>query len=149
MNPAKAGLRQRVGYFGDDNGFFLERAGATVQFVKRTRVTGVVENNIVAQTDWNIDKLDGTGPSLLTLNLDNPQILFIDIEWLGVGTVRMGFVIDGKFVHCHSFHHANQNTSPKGAYIQTATLPLRSEIENTSTTASNSTLKIICSTVIS
>lgn len=150
MNPAKAGLRQRVGYFGTENGFFLERDGtSTVQFVKRSKVTGVVVDTPVTQASWNIDKLDGTGPSLLTLNLDDPQILFIDMEWLGVGSVRMGFVIDGKLIHCHSFHHANQNTSPKGAYMQTATLPVRTEIENTGATASNSTLKVICTTVVS
>jgi len=150
MNSAKANLRQRVGYFGADNGFFLERSEETdVYFVKRSKVTGSVVDTKVSQADWNIDKLDGTGPSLLTLNLDNPQILFIDIEWLGVGSVRMGFVIDGQFIHCHTFHHANLDSSPKGAYMQTACLPVRLEIENTDSTVSNSSLKEICSTVIS
>lgn len=150
MNPAKNNLRQRIGYFGTDNGFFLERSGTTgVYFVKRSKVTGTVQDTPVAQSDWNIDKLDGTGPSLLTLNLDNPQILFMDIEWLGVGSIRMGFVINGQLIHCHSFHHSNLNSSAKGAYMQTACLPLRMEIENTGATASSSTYKQICSTVIS
>lgn len=152
MNPEKDNLRQRVGYFGADNGFYVERSSLTasgVCFVKRSKATGSVVDTPVDQADWNIDKLDGTGPSLLTLDLDSPQILFIDMEWLGVGSVRMGFVINGQLIHCHSFHHANANSSVKGAYMQTACLPLRSEIENTSTTASNSTLKLICSTVIS
>lgn len=149
MNPAKTGLRQRVGYFSSENGFFLERTGSTVQFVKRSKVTGAVVDTPVVQNSWNVDKLDGTGASLLTLNLDDPQILFIDMEWLGVGSVRMGFVIDGKFVHCHTFNHANQGTAAKGAYMQTATLPVRAEIENTASTTDSSTLKLICSTVIS
>jgi hypothetical protein len=149
MNPAKTNLRQRVGYFSSENGFFLERNGTSVYFVKRSKATGVVVDTQVAQANWNIDKLDGTGPSLITLDLDNPQILFTDIEWLGVGSVRMGFVINGKFIHCHTFHHANSSTSPKGAYIQTACLPVRSEIENIGTTTSNSTYKEICSTVVS
>jgi hypothetical protein len=72
--------------------------------------------------------------------------MWMDIEWLGLGTVRCGFVIDGKLIHCHSFHHANLITS---TYITTASLPLRYEIKNTGTTASNSTLKQVCSTVIS
>lgn len=148
MNPAKTNLRQRIGYFGTDNGFYLERSDG-VYFVKRSKVTGSVENTRVAQAEWNIDKLDGTGPSLLTLNLDDPQILFMDIEWLGVGSVRMGFVIDGQLIHCHSFHHANVDSAPKGAYMQTACLPLRMEIENTGTTANSSVYKQICSTVIS
>ncbi len=150
MNPAKAGLRQRVGYFGANNGFFLERTEAsTVQFVKRSRVTGAVVDTPVTQANWNLDKMDGTGPSALTLNLDNPQIMFIDIEWLGVGSVRMGFIIDGKPIPCHTFHHANLTASAKGAYMQTACLPIRYEIENTATTASTSTFKIVCATVIS
>ena len=148
LNPAKTNLRQRVGYFGTNNGFFLERSD-DVYLVKRSSVTGTPVDTKVPQSSWNMDKLDGTGPSLLTLDLDNPQILFTDIEWLGVGSVRMGFVINGQFIHCHTFHHSNLPTSPKGAYIQTACLPIRNEIENTGTTASNSTFKRICSTVIS
>lgn len=150
MNPAKTGLRQRVGYYGVNNGFYLERDGAsTVQFVKRSKATGVVVDTPVTQANWNLDKMDGTGPSAITLNLDNPQIMFIDIEWLGVGSVRMGFIIDGKLIPCHTFHHANLSSSVKGAYMQTACLPLRYEIENTATTASASTFKITCATVIS
>lgn len=152
MNPEKTNLRQRVGYFSSDNGFFLERSSVTasgVSFVRRSKATGVVVDTPVDQDSWNIDKLDGTGPSLLTLDLDSPQILFIDIEWLGVGSVRMGFVINGQLIHCHTFHHANSNSAVKGAYMQTACLPTRAEIENTAATASNSTLKLVCSTVIS
>lgn len=152
MNPHKTNLRQRVGYFDADNGFFLERSDATaskVAFVKRSKVTGAVVDTPVDQQSWNIDKLDGTGPSLLTLNLDNPQILFTDIEWLGTGSVRMGFIINGQLIHCHSFHHSNLSSAPKGAYMQTACLPIRSEIENIGTTDSSSTYKQICATVIS
>ena len=148
MNPSKANLRQRVGYFSTDNGIFLEQSN-DVYFVKRSKVTGSVVDTKIAQSDWNIDPMDGTGPSGLTLNLAYPQIFWIDIEWLGVGTVRMGFVVNGQFVHCHSIHHANLSSSPAGAYMQTAILPVRYEIENTAATASSSTLKQICSTVIS
>jgi hypothetical protein len=90
--------------------------------------------------------MDGTGPSEIVLNITKAQILWMDIEWLGLGSVRMGFVIDGKFIPCHVFHHANLISS---TYISTASLPLRYEIENTGTTASNSTLKQVCSSVIS
>ena len=146
LEPAKANLRQRVGYFGADNGMFLEQDSTTTSFVKRSLVTGTSTDTKVAQSSWNIDPMDGTGPSNLTLDLSKAQIMWMDIEWLGVGTVRMGFVIDGVFVHCHSFHHANLVTT---TYITTASLPLRYELTNTGTTASASTLKQICSTVIS
>jgi hypothetical protein len=152
MNAAKTNLRQRVGYFSANNGYYLERSTATasgVSFVERSYVTGAIVNTPVDQANWNVDKLDGTGPSLLTLNLDDPQILFIDMEWLGVGSVRMGFVINGQTIICHRFDHANIDTVAKGAYIQTASLPVRYEIENTGVTGSSSTLKQVCSTVIS
>lgn len=146
MAPAKAGLRQRFGFFGEQNGVFLEQDGTNIYFTKRSYVTGSVVDSRVAKADWNLDKLDGTGPSLMTLDLTKAQILFIDIEWLGVGSVRMGFVIDGQFIHCHSFHHANIAST---TYMTTACLPIRYEIENTAATASSSTLKEICATVIS
>jgi hypothetical protein len=146
MEPAKENLRQRVGYFGAQNGLFLEQDGTDIYFVKRSYVTGSVVDTKVAQANWNVDVMDGTGPSLKTLDLSKAQILFCDIEWLGVGSSRMGFVIDGKFIHCHSFHHSNEITS---TYMTTASLPLRYEIKNTAATANNSTLSQICSTVIS
>jgi hypothetical protein len=149
MNAAKTGLRQRVGYYGDNNGMYLELNGtgtSSVSFVERSVVSGTVAETRVSQSNWNLDPLDGTGISGMTLDLTKAQILWMDIEWLGLGSVRMGFVIDGKFVACHVFEHANIITS---TYITTASLPLRYEIENTASTASNSTLKQICSSVLS
>lgn len=146
MEPAKTNLRQRVGYFNNDNGLYFQINGTTNSFVERSSVTGSVVETVVNQIDWNVDKLDGNGPSGITLDLTKAQILWMDIEWLGLGTVRVGFIIDGKFIQCHAFNHANTITS---TYITTASLPLRYEIENLGTTANNSTLKQVCSTVIS
>jgi hypothetical protein len=70
----------------------------------------------------------------------------MDIEWLGLGTVRTGFIIGGVFIPAHNFDHANLTTT---TYITTASLPMRYEIANTASTASGSTLKQVCSTVIS
>jgi hypothetical protein len=149
FNPTKTNLRQRVGYYGADNGMYLELDGSNLYFVERTYVPGVVTETRIAQADWNIDTMLGAGhlnPSGVTLDISKAQILWMDIEWLGLGTVRLGFVVDGKFIHCHSFHHANLITS---TYITTASLPLRYEIANTGITTSASTLKQVCSTVIS
>jgi hypothetical protein len=144
MNAPKTNLRQRVGYFGADNGMYLELDGNTLYFVERSLSTATTTR--VAQSSWNIDRLDGTGASGITLDTTKAQIMWMDIEWLGLGTVRMGFVINGQFIHCHSFHHANVI---EGTYITTASLPLRYEIANTGITTSSSTLKQVCSTVIS
>ena len=147
MATGQANLRQRVGYFGTANGLYLELSGTSApSFVERNSVSGTVNETRVSQANWNIDPLDGSGPSGFTLDITKAQIHWIDIEWLGLGTVRTGFVINGQLVHCHSFHHANLITS---TYMTTASLPLRYEIENLNTTSGASTLKQVCSTVLS
>jgi hypothetical protein len=142
----KANLDQKVGYYNSENGYFLEQDGLTTYFVERSAVSGAVTNTRVAQSAWNVDPMDGTGPSGITLDISKAQILWMDLEWLGVGTVKMGFVINGSFYICHTWDHANLITS---TYITTASLPLSCEITNTGTTASASTFKQICATVIS
>ena len=152
MNDPKANLRQRCGYFGTQNGVYFELTGAspgTRAFVLRTYIGGSVDNTTrrVEQSSWNGDKLDGTGPSGLTLDLTHPQILWMDFEWLGVGSVRCGFIINGQYIVCHTYNTANvYGTS---VYMTTATLPVRYEITNTAATASSSTMKQICSSVVS
>lgn len=156
MNAPKANLRQRIGYFNTQNGVYLEKDGTgSPSFVMRTYIGGSVSNaRSVAQTNWNGDKLDGTGPSGLTLNLETVQILWMDFEWLGVGSVRCGFIINGQYIVCHTFNTANIAAGVGGApgnsvYMTTAILPLRYEITNTGVTASTSSLKQICSSVVS
>jgi hypothetical protein len=146
MNPAKTNLRQRVGYYGTQNGLYVQLNNSTLSFVERSFVTGSVTESIINQSSWNVDPMNGNGPSGIVLDITKAQILFMDIEWLGLGTVRMGFVINGNYYVCHKFHHANIITS---TYITTASLPLRYEITNTGATSGASTLKQICSTVLS
>jgi hypothetical protein len=142
----KTNLRQRVGSFTPTNGIFFELDGTTKNFVVRSYASGSVVENRIAQSSWNTDKFDGTGPSGIVLDTTKTHILYTDIEWLGVGTVRMGFVIDGLLYICHRFNHANNVSS---VYMTTASLPIRIEITNTGTTASSSTMKQICSSVMS
>ncbi len=144
--PAKTNLRQRAGYFSIHNGFYLELDGTTINFVRRSYASGNVVEVRVPQSEWNVDKLDGTGPSDVLLDLSKAQILWSEYEWLGVGSVRLGFAIDGVFITAHQFNHANNVDT---VYMTTASLPCRYEIENTGTTASSSTMKQICISVIS
>jgi hypothetical protein len=145
MNTPTSGLTQRVGYFNNNNGIFFEVSGTTLNMVIRSYSSGVLVEDRISQSSWNGDKLNGTGPSGITLYPDRTQIFWTDIEWLGVGSVRVGFVIDGQYIVCHTFNHANQvgNTT---TYMGTAILPCRYEI--ISSGPSGSMLQI-CSTVIS
>lgn len=150
MNTPKTNLRQRVGLFGANDGVFFENDGTYNYMVIRSGSTGVEER--VRQDAWNGDRLNGLGgvnnPSGITLFPDRAQIFYADVEWLGVGSVRVGFVIDGVIITCHTFNHANQPGNTK-VYMTTATLPIRYEITNTGVTANASMMTQICSTVIS
>ena len=145
MNAPTAGVTQRAGYFGAQNGVYFEVAGTTKNLVIRKYTSGSVDDTTekFAQASWNGDKLDGTGASGITLDVTKAQIFWTDIEWLGVGTVRCGFVVNGQFIVCHSFHHANILNK---VYMTSATLPLRYELISTGPAAS---MRAICSTVMS
>ena len=146
MGSGQTNLRQRVGYFGSGNGIYFQQSGSTYSIVERSSVSGTVTESIIPQASWNGDKLNGSGESGFNLDPTKSQIFWSDVEWLGVGTVRAGFVINGQFIVAHSFHHAN---IVPGTYITTASLPLRYEIEALGTLSSSGNLKQICSTVIS
>ena len=150
FNTPKTNLRQRVGLFGANDGVFFENDGTYNYFVIRSGSTGVEER--VRQDAWNGDRLNGLGgannPSGITLYPDRTQIQFADVEWLGVGNVRVGFIINGAYITCHTFQHANQSGNTK-VYMTTATLPIRYEITNTGATSGASMMTQICSTVIS
>lgn len=147
MAASQTGLRQRVGYFNTGNGVFFQVENGTKSFVLRTSTTGAPSDaRTVDQADWNGDKLDGSGPSGLTLDPTKAQILWSDFEWLGVGSVRCGFIINGQYIICHTFNNANDLNK---VYMTTAILPIRYEIEALSTLSVGATMKQICSTVIS
>lgn len=145
------GCRQRVGYFTDNNGVYFEADGGDLYLVIRSKASGTVAEERIAQANWNGDSLSnsvGSNPSGISLNPTLTQIFWCDIEWLGVGNVRAGFIINGQFIVCHTFQHANQAGNTK-VYMTSATLNPRYEITNTTATAGARTMKQICSTVIS
>lgn len=139
LSDAQTGLEQRVGYFDGSNGIYLELDDNTLNVVLRSNVSGAPVNTKIAQADWNVDVMND-------LDITKAQIFFVGIEWLGVGQVSCGFVIDGAFRYCHQFNNANNVTT---TYMTTANLPVRYEIENTAGIGSAATLKAICCTVIS
>ena len=146
-NSTSANLNQSVGYFNTQNGVFFRRTGGVNALVLRSNTSGTPSDaRFVNQADWNGDKLDGTGTSGYTLDLTHPQILWMDFEWLGVGSVRCGFIINGQYIVCHTFNTANVFGTT--VYMTTAILPVRYEI-TTTTSAVAATLTQICSSVIS
>lgn len=145
LGTAAAGVKKKIGYFDDKNGLFFQLNGTTLQVGKRTYTSGTAVDTLVDQSNWNTDKMDGTGKSGITIDTATTQIFFIDLEWLGVGRVRFGLFIDGVPLYVHEFYHANVLDK---VYMSTPNLPARYEIENTGTGAA-STMVQICCTVIS
>ena len=130
LGVGASGITQRIGYGDDDNGLFFETIDGIFQVNRRTKTSGSAVNNRTIQSNFNIDTMDGTGPSRITIDLSKTQIFWIDFEWLSVGRVRFGFVIEGKLIYFHEFNHANDLIV---AYMSTPNLPLRYEIENDGT----------------
>jgi hypothetical protein len=145
LGSGTPGITKRVGILDDNNGLFFELAGSSLRVVKRSLVGGSPSDAAVGQADWNMDKLDGTGKSGIIIDPSKVQILFIDYEWLGVGRVRMGFVVNGRIIYCHVFNHTNIATN---VYMSTPNLPLRYEISNDGTGGATN-LRQICSMVSS
>jgi hypothetical protein len=131
-----------AGYSDGVNGIEFQNDGINNKFVVYSGSTS--GNETVNQSSWNLDPLNGSGPSGVTLDITKTQILVIDIQALYVGRVRVGFDIGGKIVYAHEFLHANSFASP---YIQSANLPVRCGMTCTGTVST--TMNFICSAVIS
>jgi hypothetical protein len=138
-NTPIAGLIQEVGYFDDKNGIILRANGNVIEFAVRSFVSGTVQEVVAVQSEWNLDTFSD-------FDFTKANIFATDLEWLGVGRVRVGFVIDGEIKYCHEFNHANNINS---VYMTSAILPVSYRIANSSTIASPASFKQICTNVAS
>lgn len=129
-----------MGYGDDSDGIFLERASTGLQIRFRS---STVPDQLIPQSQWNIDKLDGTGSSGITVALNMAHHVVIDLQWLGVGRIRVGIVEDGRVILVHQFDFAMQVSLP---YTRTATLPIRWYAESTGAAG---VAKAICACVTS
>ena len=143
-----ANCTKRIGYFTNrtattpfdsgKDGLWLESDATNFKVVMS--YNGV--STAVNQSAWNIDKMDGTGASGIDIDFDLTQILIMDFEWLGVGRVRFGFVVDGIIYYCHEFLNANSGTS---VYMLSPNQPVRAEIRQSG--AGSGTMEFICATI--
>lgn len=145
-DAGKANSRRRWGYFDDNNGVFWELDGTTLYVVVRSNVSGSIVDTRIAQSSWNADKLDGSDSIGFTLDVTNPNIYFIDLQWLGAGRIRFGIVEPGgSRIMAHVVENSNQ--SGDYPYMRTATLPIRIEMVNTGAAASTSEIRHACAAV--
>ena len=79
----------------------------------------------IPQSQWNIDRCDGTGPSGYNIDLTKMQMFYIDYSWYGAGFIRWGFRgVDGNVFYVHK--QANNNVNQE-AYMRSGNLPARYE----------------------
>ena len=145
LGTGAAGITREVGLFNNDNGLFFRLSGTTLSVVRRTKVSGSVVDTVVDQSSWNIDKLDGTGFSKITVDTSKAQVFIIEFSWLGSGRAVLGMFFDGRVHYCHEFLAANTLTS---VYMSTPNLPVRYSIENSGAGAV-AELECICAAVAS
>jgi len=96
-----------------------------------TNVRMVKRNEIkVPQSEWNIDRCDGTGPSGYNLDVSKMQMVYIDYTWYGAGFIRFGFrAIGGDIIYVHRIQNNNLNSA---AYMRSGNLPARYEVSHQS-----------------
>ena len=147
FSGVRSGTNKRIGLFDDRNGIYLMQSGdGSLNFVLRSNVSGSVNDDIISQTNWNTDTCDGNGFSQFNLDPTKTQLFWVDFEWLGVGTVRVGFVNQGKFITAHKFYNSNIKDS---VYLSNPNLPVRCEVRNYSNTVGVDYMQQICATVFS
>jgi hypothetical protein len=80
----------------------------------------------VAQEDFSLDPLDGTGPTGYDLDLGTIQMAYIDYSWYGAGKIRFGFKDGtGEVKYVHEFIHNNFMLE---SYFRSGNLPTRYEV---------------------
>jgi hypothetical protein len=145
-DTGKVGVTRRWGYFDDNDGLFFQLKDNTLSVVVRSSVTGSVVERVYPQADWNNDRFDGTGTSQLDLDLTKHNLYWINFAWLGVGVVRFGvYGEDGARLVAHVVQNGNIRQEP---YLSNPRLPIRYEIENTTTQGSTTELFAGCAAVM-
>lgn len=142
--PAQANTNQYIGLGDDSDGVFFTLQGISFGVLTRTSTSGAPIDNFVPQSSFNIDKLDGTGPSGASIDLTKTQLMFIEYQWFGVGSVRWGMYLNGAIVYCHEVTHSNVEVV---VYMKRGNLPVRYEIINSGVAASSVAMRQICVSV--
>ena len=107
------------------NGLFFESNG--VDGYVSVNVVSNGATNSVPQSLWNLDTMDGTGPSGINVDWSKGHIFHIDFQWLGFGRVRFGLNIGGQLMYIHEFNHSNIVDKP---YISVSNLAVHYSIRS-------------------
>jgi hypothetical protein len=102
----------------------------------------------IPQSEWNLDTIDGLGPSGYDVDLTKMQMFYIDYSWYGAGYIRWGLRgVDGNITYVHKMANNNVNAE---AYMRSGNLPARYEsntFAKTTKLADNQSLTTISQTL--
>lgn len=143
-DSGKANLMREWGMFDDKNGLMFMLDGTTLGVNIRSNVTGSVVDTFIPRSSWNRDKVDGTGPSQMNLDLTKDNIYWIDVQWLGAGRARFGTYYNGQRVTLHEYYHGNNFSYPITAM---GSLPVCLHQMNMGVTGSSSEMRAWCMAV--
>lgn len=132
----------RLGYFDESNGGFFNYSNGIAGICLRSKSSGAIIDTVIPQSQWNIDTMNGSGNSRVTLDWTKCLIFVINIAWLGAGQVIFGIVYGGTYYPVHKIW----NTVLTTTYMGMPNLPVRYEIVSTGGTGS---LLSICACVTS
>lgn len=139
-------VAKRVGYFDANDGIYFEGIGSIISFVRTSSTTGSKVVVKVAQDDWNLDKMNGTGSSEINLDFTKTQLFLIDYQFPCVGRIRLGFFVNGILHYCHEFTFSDESSI---VYAKNAGLYITYEIENLNSTNQGSSIRQMCASGIS
>lgn len=135
-----------IGVGDDDNGLFFRQGPTGVGVLRRSNTSGAPVDVVTAQASWNLDPLDGTGPSGFTLAPAAMNAWVIDYAWLGIGRIRFGVLVGNDVVYCHQVDLAGTIQAP---WARTGSLPVRYELASSGVPAAIATLRQTCAAVFS
>lgn len=139
----KENLKQQVGIYDDDNGILLQLDNTIAKLILKSNTVG---NITIEQQNWNADKLNGTGESGISIDWTKAQLMRIELQWRGVGSIKIYFQIEDRYILANTIHNVNMRDS---VYMTTANLPLTYEIFNGGFVAGASNMKQLSSTIYS
>ena len=143
IGPAKEGLIKRFGQYTGFNGWYFEQTNDGFYIGYRNNsfeLTGTIETR-VERANWNVDKLDGTGPSGLDIDDLLDQSLTFVIEYVWHGTQGIRWEIE-YFDELYTVHELIWSASDSKPFARSALLPVYFEMINTGAVASSSTMYV-------
>jgi hypothetical protein len=144
----KTNLVREWGLFDDENGYFFRLSGTAFQLVVRSNTSGSITETVINQSAFNKDRVNGLAGdnniSLMNIDPSKNNIYWIDVQWLGAGTIRFGTYYQGQRITMHEVYFAN--TLPY-THTATASLPISYRQRNTGSTGSTSEMRAFCAGV--